>query len=125
MERRLKRRYPLRMNVRYCSMDKRRTRSGIGWIVNMSSGGVLIAAMDILAPGTPVRASLDWPIPLDETIPLQMVITGTVVRSDAFGFALELENYRFHTMSRSPSSSRQPDQVSRERLRAFAAPLAG
>jgi hypothetical protein len=100
VDRRLTQRFPLHLDVRYRTISEHRARSGNGWTVNMSSGGILIAAADAPTLGTLIRASMDWPILLDATVPLQIVITGKVTRSDPSGFALAVQQYRFHTMKR-------------------------
>jgi hypothetical protein len=100
VDRRLTQRFPLHFDVRYRTISERRARSGSGWTVNISSGGILIAAADAPILGTLIRASVDWPILLDATVPLQIVITGKVTRSDPSGFALAVQQYRFHTMKK-------------------------
>ena len=100
VDRRLTQRFPLHLDVRYRTISEGRARSGTGWTVNISSGGILIAAADSPTLGTLIRASVDWPILLDARVPLQIVITGKVTRSDPSGFALAAQQYRFHTMKR-------------------------
>jgi len=41
-----------------------------------------------------------WPLDLDGGIPLQLVATGKVVRSEDHSFAIELNSHEFHTLKR-------------------------
>jgi hypothetical protein len=66
-------------------------------VVNISSGGALVACQHEIRAGTRVDLSIDWPSLLDGRIPLQLVMVGRVVRSGPSGFALALARYQFRT----------------------------
>jgi hypothetical protein len=74
--------------------------AGMGWVVNMSSGGVLVAYQHEVSAGTPVELNIDWPTRLEGRVPLHLVATGTVVRSELFGFAVGLDRYHFRIAGR-------------------------
>jgi hypothetical protein len=68
--------------------------------MNMSSGGLLIAADQRTPLGSRIELNIEWPSMLDGQIPLQLVAVGKVVRSMESGFALSFTQYQFRTMSR-------------------------
>src|ERR1700675_2953972 len=88
LERRLRVRFPLELLVRYRTLDRPRPLTGRGWIINMSSGGVLVAAQNEIGAGIAVELSIEWPFLLDGRVPLQLVAAGRVVRCDTSSFAL-------------------------------------
>lgn len=104
IERRLKARYPLQLNVRYQTFGRDDSVSGEGQTVNLSSTGVLVASADKLNNGVRLRLTIEWPTLLNGTTPLQLVTFGKVVRSDDNGFAVALEHYQFRTMKRKPQA---------------------
>jgi len=63
--------------------------------MNMSSGCVLVATADEFRAGTGVEISIEWPFRLDGGIPLQLVASGKVVRSETTSFALLLTRHQF------------------------------
>jgi hypothetical protein len=106
-ERRLKFRYPLRLAVRYCigsgtSLWSDGGRVIQGRVVNMSSGGILVASEPVIAPreimGARVEMRIEWPCLLDERIPLQLFAVGRVLRAGASDFAAAFVSYQFRTM---------------------------
>ena len=66
-------------------------------VMNMSSGGVLVAAAHEFRAGTGLEISIEWPFLLDGRIPLQLVASGKVVRSETTSFALLLTRHQFRT----------------------------
>jgi len=100
LERRSKIRYPVSLNVKYRTVGRSNRISGMGRTVNMSSGGLLIAADQRTELGAKIELNVEWPSLLDGTIPLQLVAVGRVVRCLESGFALSFTQYQFRTMSR-------------------------
>ena len=100
LERRSKIRYPVALNVRYRTLGRHHRTSGLGRTVNLSSGGMLVAAEEKMTVGTRLEVNLEWPSLLDGLIPLQLVAVGKVIRSVESGFALSFIQYEFRTMSR-------------------------
>jgi hypothetical protein len=98
LERRYKSRYPLELNVRYRILAGETVRTGIGRTLNVSSGGLLIASeQQIVHDGSRLQVSLEWPLMLDETTPLQLIAVCRVIRCQPSGFAVRLERYQFRT----------------------------
>src|SRR5271154_1167732 len=100
LERRSKIRYPVSLNVKYRTVGRSNRISGIGRTLNMSSGGLLIAADQRTEVGAKVELNVEWPSMLDGMVPLQLVAVGRVVRCLEAGFALSFTQYQFRTMSR-------------------------
>jgi hypothetical protein len=100
LERRSKIRYPVSLNVKYRTVGRSNRISGVGRTLNMSSGGLLIAADQRTQVGAKIELNVEWPSLLDGTIPLQLVAVGRVVRCLESGFALSFTQYQFRTMSR-------------------------
>ena len=97
MERRSRVRFPLELRVRFRTLGKRDPVAGIGSVVNMSSGGVLVAFQHEISAGTPVELNIEWPAALDGRVPLRLVAVGTVVRCEIASFAVGLERHHFRT----------------------------
>jgi hypothetical protein len=100
LERRLKIRYPVNLNVRYRTLGRQNRITGLGRTVNMSSGGLLIDADQRTQVGLRLEINVEWPSMLDGLIPLQLVAVGRVVRCLESGFALSFTQYQFRTLSR-------------------------
>jgi hypothetical protein len=103
-ERRQKFRYRLDLNVRFGPSRAGSSLCGEGIIVNMSSGGVLIASSDQPAVGELVEMRIEWPSLLDGIIPLQMIAMGRIVRRGPARFAAAFQRHEFRTMKSSAQS---------------------
>jgi hypothetical protein len=95
-------RYPLTLEVRYAvTYRKKLLQAGSGRLVDMSSSGVrFIAATGPLEPGRDIELSIQWPVPLDGGVELQMKATGTIVWSRGAEIALRLHHHEFRTLKR-------------------------
>jgi hypothetical protein len=85
LERRHARRYALEdmpLHYRILSSEERVTEAGAGRIIDVSSDGVRFESVAPIASGRDVRLLIDWPLPLRDGAQLQLVIEGTVVRSN-------------------------------------------
>jgi len=76
----------------------------VGNVRNMSSGGVYIDCADTLPCGTKVQAYIDWPFFLNDSVPLQLRIQGSVVREDRLGIAIAITHYGFYTRRSIPAA---------------------
>lgn len=102
MERRLKVRYPVRLQARYRSLNHRDQISGVGLTVNMSSSGLLVTCQHSVPSGSQMEVLMDWPSLLNSTVPLQLVTSGRVIRSDPSSFVIEFARYQFRTLRSKP-----------------------
>jgi hypothetical protein len=64
----------------------------------MSSGGVLVASMLEVIEGTWIELAIECL--LDGKVPLKLVTSGRVMRSQPFRFAVALQGHQFRTTSR-------------------------
>jgi hypothetical protein len=100
-ERRSHARYPIELDVRYIgSWTQRIPHEGSGKTRDFSSGGIFFSANQPLPKGHRVKLFINWPIPLNGTCPLQLVITGQIVRSSRDGVAVTILNHEFRTRGR-------------------------
>jgi hypothetical protein len=81
-DRRLKRRYRIEQDVRYKMLyGQRVAETGSGKTTNISSGGVCFTTDSMLSIGIPVELSMNWPVLLNQSCLLKLMIYGCVVRS--------------------------------------------
>ena len=100
IERRARLRFPFKQRVRFKTLEHSYPVVGIGWVVNISSNGVLVACQHEVDAGTQLEMNIDWPTRLDGRVPLHLVVVGKVVRSELFNFAVVLERYHFRIAGR-------------------------
>ena len=101
-ERRMKRRFQIEQEVRYKMLyGQRIAETGTGKTLNISSSGVWFTTENMLTMGMPVELSMNWPVLLNETCPMKLMIYGCVVRSNEKGAAVAIERYEFRTQGRS------------------------
>ena len=63
----------------------------------MSSSGILFTTSVPLSVGMTVELSITWPIALNGSCPLNLVVLGRVVRSDSEMAAMRFDRYEFQT----------------------------
>ena len=106
-ERRIKRRFQIEQEVKYKMLyGQRIAETGTGKTMNISSGGVWFSTESMLTSGMPVELSMSWPVLLNDSCPMKLMIYGCVVRSNERGAAVAIERYEFRT-----SGSRAFQQV--------------
>ena len=97
-ERRIKRRFQIDQEVKYKMLyGQRIAETGVGRTINVSSGGVWFSTENMLTSGMPVELSMTWPVLLNESCPMKLMIYGCVVRSNERGAAVAIERYEFRT----------------------------
>ncbi len=97
-ERRLKKRFPVIQEVRYKMLyGQRIAEIGTGTTANISSSGIWFTTEGVLTAGMPVELSLNWPVLLNDTCPMKLMIYGCVVRANNKGAAVAIERYEFRT----------------------------
>lgn len=100
-ERRTKRRFLIDQEVRYKMLyGQRIAETGTGRTLNVSSGGVWFSTEVMLTSGMPVELSMNWPVLLNDSCPMKLMIYGCVVRSNEKGAAVAIERYEFRTQGR-------------------------
>ena len=100
-ERRLKRRFQIEQEVRYKMLyGQRIAETGTGKTLNISSSGVWFTTENMLTIGMPVEVSMNWPVLLNDSCPMKLMIYGCIVRSNEKGAAVAIERYEFRTQGR-------------------------
>jgi len=100
-ERRLKRRFQIEQEVRYKMLyGQRIAETGTGKTLNISSSGVWFTTENMLTIGMPVEVSMNWPVLLNDSGPMKLMIYGCIVRSNEKGAAVAIERYEFRTQGR-------------------------
>lgn len=96
-------RFRLALQVRYAATGRLPTEPGVGRTIDMSSSGLRFNADKPLATGQRLDVSIDWPVLLDGGVQLQLIVSGTVVRSNGTEIALRIERHEFRTRRVRPS----------------------
>jgi PilZ domain len=97
-DRRDDRRYPIELQLRYKVLARSRPQLlGGGRTVNISSGGVLFGGDQNLPLDAFVELSIYWPVLLQNTCPLTLLIMGRVVRCEDHTIAVKASRYEFIT----------------------------
>lgn len=101
-ERRTKRRFQIEQDVRYKMLyGQRLAETGSGKTMNISSGGIWFTTEALLTSGMPIELSVTWPVLLNDSCPMKLMVYGCVVRSNERGAAVAIERYEFRTSGRS------------------------
>ncbi|HWB99186.1 MAG TPA: PilZ domain-containing protein [Bryobacteraceae bacterium] len=104
-------RYPIQLRAQYRLIHRRLTvDEGTARSVDISSSGILITANRTFTRGATLELTLHWPLLRDSRYPLELRITGVVVRSDEKGTALRAlkrtsYSFDFHLASPGNTSS--------------------
>lgn len=96
-ERRAARRFPITLEVRYWIFDKKEAFSGRGETLNISSSGILFTTEQHTLHGKYLELSVTWPALLNKRTPLQLILKGELVRSEAGRAAIQIRKYEFRT----------------------------
>lgn len=96
--RRAKRRFQIDLEVKYKMLyGQRIAEKGTGRTLNISSGGIWFTTENMLTSGMPVELSMNWPVLLNDSCPMKLMIYGCVVRSNEKSAAVAIERYEFRT----------------------------
>jgi len=110
-ERRIKRRFRIEQEVRYKMLfGQRIAETGRGVTVNISSGGLWFSTDNMLTTGIPVEISMNWPVLLNDSCPMKLMIYGCIIRSNERGAAVTIEWYEFRTQSMKTFQASHPVQ---------------
>jgi hypothetical protein len=101
VERRRKVRFPMVREMQYKVLDDETiVESGMGTTFDMGSGGVGFQTDHPLTPGSFIQLSISWPVLLEGTCPIRLIVFGRVVRSSLRKSACTVDKYEFRTQSR-------------------------
>jgi hypothetical protein len=113
-ERRSKFRFDIERDLRYkIAEDGVVVASGSGQTINIGSGGISFRTDQPLAPGLCVELSISWPVLLDQTCPMRLIVFGRVLRCNGRKSVCSIERYEFRTQARTfqPSERNRPDSI--------------
>ena len=96
-DRRSDRRYQLELDLRFSYKHRGVTYLGSGRTVDISGGGILFAADSTVPDGQEIDVRLEWPFLLQGVCPLEVMIRGTVLRTDTRGTVVRMRDYEFRT----------------------------
>jgi len=100
-ERRFNRRYPIALDVQWTVIWRRRiVDKGTGTTVDLSSGGILFCPGKPLPEGHQVNLSIRWPVFVQDYPPIQLAVSGVIVRSAQNNAAIRMIQHEFRTVAR-------------------------
>ncbi len=113
-DRRSKHRFAIRRELHFKVMERERIVStGSGHTKDISSVGVAFEAAGRFRPGALVQLSISWPVLLDETCLMQLMIVGKVVRIGTEDVACTIDRYEFRTQARHAPNPTRVDKTIR------------
>jgi hypothetical protein len=99
--RRTKSRFDIERDLRYKMAEEGVVVAvGTGHTVDIGSGGVAFCTEQALTPGGFIEVSISWPVLLDETCPMRLIVFGRVLRCTGRKVACTIDKYEFRTQSR-------------------------
>ena len=99
-ERRSKKRYALELDVEYRVLGRFSSIAGSGKLIDISSSGVAFTNTVQLKLRTNVELAITWPILLNGTCPLRLIMIGHVVRSSRGFTAIQGTSHEFRTQGK-------------------------
>lgn len=100
-ERRRKARFPINRELRYKVLDGGTViEFGVGTTLDMASSGIAFLTDKQLPKGSFIELSVSWPVLLDDTCPMRLIVFGRVVRSLGRHTACTVDKYEFRTQAR-------------------------
>ena len=100
-DRRKKSRFPIHRELRYKLLsDSLLSDSGVGQSLNISSGGIAFTVDHALQPDAFIELSISWPVLLDDTCPLRLIVFGRVLRSTDRKAVCVIDKHEFRTQAR-------------------------
>lgn len=97
-ERRVHCRYPISLQCEYTLPNRIKARDVK--TLNISAGGVLVESTTAWPASDRIDLAIDWPYLSDNSCPLQLYISGKIVRVDGTRLAVSAEHQEFRTISR-------------------------
>jgi hypothetical protein len=119
-DRREARRYSIQLELRWRLIRRRRLLgNGAGSALDFSSGGVMFDAGRPLPAGLDIELSIDWPFLLNEDSPLQLVVSGRIVRCNRNNISLRIVQHEFRTVAAPQNSWRGITAVMEPQVASF------
>jgi hypothetical protein len=97
-DRRNDRRYGIHLELRWKLIRRRRVLdSGVGHTIDLSSGGILFDPGRPLPVGLNAELAIAWPVLLRDVAPLQLIVSGRIVRCSQNRIAIVMVQHEFRT----------------------------
>jgi hypothetical protein len=113
-DRRVDRRYPILLDLRWKLMHRKRVLdAGEGSTLDLSSAGVRFESGRTLPLGLDVELAISWPVLLHNLAPLQLVVQGRIVRSEGGRIAIRMTQHEFRTVGMSANHCDTPSRTAR------------
>ena len=105
-ERRSKSRFAIQRDARYKIAEAGVVVAfGSGQTINVGSGGVAFVTDQPITPGVFVELSISWPVLLDETCLMRLIVFGRVLRCAGRKAVCTIYKYEFRTQARTFQAS--------------------
>jgi hypothetical protein len=100
-DRRSKHRFAIQRELRYkVAEDGVGTLTGHGQTIDIGSGGVAFGAEAALTKGSFIELSISWPVLLDESCPMRLIVFGRIIRVQAKRAVCSIDKWEFRTQAR-------------------------
>ena len=100
-DRRKKARFPINRDLRYKVLEGDTiVSSGVGTTLDMASAGMAFLTEGPIAAGSFIELSISWPVLLEDSCPMRLIVFGRVVRSCGRLTACTVDKYEFRTQAR-------------------------
>jgi hypothetical protein len=124
-DRRMRRRFPVNLNVRFSAGKGGRLRThGQGKVSNVSSQGVAFRTETPLAPGWYINASMEWPVTLNGDCVLRVSMEGRVLRVEDGLSVMSIDRHEFRTGGRVAAPATEEAEVLKQRIDGLLGPAA-
>ena len=101
VERRKKARFPMNRDLRYKVLEGDTIVAfGMGSTLDMGSGGVAFLTENQLRAGSFIELPISWPVLLEGSCPMRIIVFGRVVRSSGRLTACTVDKHEFRTQAR-------------------------
>src|SRR5689334_20441573 len=96
-DRRKKKRFPLSLEMQFSAGFGPHALTGVGTIVNISSGGLAFRSESALQPATKIKATVQWPALLNRECTLKLMLEGHILRATGPISVMTIQKYEFRT----------------------------
>jgi hypothetical protein len=123
-DRRTDRRYSLILDLRWRLVRRRKVLdSGGGRTLDLSSGGVCFESGRPLPVGLNVELSIAWPALLHNIAPMQLAVSGKIVRTDGQRTAIRMVQHEFRTAGNGIAEASAPGRARSAGIAISSAPV--
>jgi hypothetical protein len=90
-------RFPLSLQLRYKAVSRDMALFGVGRTNLMSSTELIFTSEQSIEPGMTAEISIAWPVLLDNSVRLQLILEGAIVRSEGRIAQVRIAKYYYKT----------------------------